>query len=494
MSNINQAISKINGNYPEKILQFGAGNFLRAFVDWMIDEANDSGDYKGSIVLCQPSSRSNEMTKLFQQQDGIYTLAMRGIEDNKAVEKEKVITSVSRCINAYDNFEQLIEIAKSADLEVVISNTTEAGIVYKQGDKFTDSPPSSFPAKVCILLHERFKAFKGDIHKGLLFLPTELIDHNGMELQRIILQYANEWELGDEFINWLNQANKFTNTMVDRIVTGYPRDQVAYFEEKLGYEDNLLVTSELFNLWVIEGEKEWADILPIHKGKANVLWTNDVTPYKMRKVKILNGGHTATVLAAYLAGHDVVLDFMQDELFKEYLKQLLFDEVIPTIDLPDEELRTFAEAVFDRFANPYIKHKLLDISLNSGSKFYARCIPTLLTYHNEKGYLPKILTFSLAAFIQFYKGEKIDAGYVGTRADNTVYPIKDEPEVIDFFAAVWKSGDITKITHEVLANDKLWGGNDLNQVEGLEEMISEYLSEMQTTPIANIIKDLLQEA
>lgn len=491
MDNINKTITKKNGKYPEKILQFGAGNFLRGFADWMIDEANDRGDYQGSIVLCEPVSCSDKLEKLFVEQDGVYTVVMRGIEDNKAIEMEKVITSVSRCINTYDHYDQLMEIARSSDLEVVISNTTEAGIVYKAGDQITDRPASSFPAKVCALLYERFTAFKGDMQRGLLFLPVELIDHNGSELKRIILQYANEWELGDEFITWINEANKFADTLVDRIVPGYPGDQIQYFQEKLGYEDNLLVTTELFNLWVIQGKKEWADILPIHKGAANVLWTEDVTPYKMRKVRILNGGHTATVLAAYLAGHNLVLDFMQDELFDRYLKQLMFDEVIPTIDLPEEELTAFTNAVFDRFSNPYVKHKLLDISLNSCSKFYARCVPSILAYYDQKKCLPKILTFALAAFIQFYKGEQTPDGYVGVRSDKTVYQIKDDAQVLDFFEAVWKLEDTTQIAHKVLTNEALWGGTDLSQVAGLEETVAGYLSDMQSKPIAAIIKELL---
>ncbi|MHB8131018.1 MAG: tagaturonate reductase, partial [Mobilitalea sp.] len=352
MKKINDTIEKVYGNYPEKIIQFGEGNFLRAFADWMINNANASGDYKGSIVLSQPIA--NGLADMINDQDGIYTLAMRGIEDGQAVEKIEPITSVSRCINPYANYEELLEIARSNDLEVVISNTTEAGITYKEGDQVTDTPPTSFPAKVTVFLYERFKAFRGAMDKGLLFLPVELIDRNGDNLKKIVLQYSTEWELGDAFIEWIEKANKFTNTLVDRIVTGYPKDQIEYFEEKLGYKDNVIVTSEVFNLWVIEGKKEWADILPIHKNIAKVIWTDDVTPYKMRKVRILNGGHTSTVLAAYLAGHNFVGDFMKDDVFKSFLDKVVYDEVIPTLDLPKEELIDFASSVGDRFANPYI--------------------------------------------------------------------------------------------------------------------------------------------
>jgi tagaturonate reductase len=490
MKKVNETIKKVYGNYPEKVLQFGEGNFLRAFADWMINNANANGDYQGSIVLCQPIA--NGLADLINDQDGVYTLAMRGIEDGTAVEKIEQITSVSRCINPYADYEALMAIARSSDLEVIISNTTEAGISYKSGDKVTDTPPSSFPAKITAFLYERFKAFNGAADKGLLFLPVELIDYNGDNLKRIVLQYAAEWELGDAFIAWINNANKFTNTLVDRIVTGYPKDQIDYFEEKLGYQDPIIVTSEVFNLWVIEGKKEWADILPIHKNVANVLWTEDVSPYKMRKVRILNGAHTSTVLAAYLSGHNFVGDFMDDEVFKSFLDKVIYEEVIPTLDLPKEELEEFASAVGARFANPYIKHKLLDISLNSCSKFCARCLPSLTEYVNRKGELPKALSFSLAAFIKFYEGTMRNGEYWNKRADGTEYQIKDDADVLSFFEKVWATKDAEYITKEVLSNSAFWGGKDLTTIPGLAAQVSSYLSIMETTDIRHIIEDIIK--
>lgn len=488
MKKINEIIEKKYNKYPERILQFGEGNFLRAFTDWMINKANQENVYQGSIVLCQPIAPG--LANLINEQDGLYTLAMRGIENGEAVEKIEQITSVSRCINPYEDYNALLEIARSTDLEVVISNTTEAGIAYKEGDKLTDAPPSSFPAKVTALLHERYKAFNGAADKGLLFLPVELIDNNGAELKRIVLQYANEWELGEEFINWIENSNEFTSTLVDRIVTGYPKDQLDYFEEKLGYKDNIIVTSELFNLWVIEGNKKWADKLPIHKTDANVIWTEDVTPYKKRKVRILNGSHTSTVLAAYLAGHDIVLDFMNDEVFKNYLNKLMFNEIIPTLDLPKEELESFASDVIDRFANPYIKHRLLDISLNSASKFNARCLPSLLEYVEAKNEVPKHLTFSLAAFIKFYQGKLVEGQYVGTRFDGTTYTIKDDAEVIEFFAQTWAKENVTKVAHDVLSNTALWSGKDLTTVAGLEKAVAKHLTNMETTSMKDLVANL----
>ena len=490
MKTINDVIEKKYGNYPEKVLQFGEGNFLRAFVDWMIDKANRDGIYHGSIVLCQPIAQG--LKDMINAQDGVYTLAMRGAENGQPVEKIEVITSVSRCINPYENYEDLMEIARSADLEVVVSNTTEAGIAYHAGDQPTDRPPVSFPAKVTAFLYERYKAFHGDPEKGLLFLPVELIDNNGAELKRIVLQYAQEWELGQEFTDWINTANAFTSTLVDRIVTGYPRDEVSYFEEKLGYKDNIIDTSELFNLWVIEGDKKWADKLPVHKTDANVIWTDDVKPYKKRKVRILNGAHTSTVLAAYLAGFDIVGDFMKDDTVRTFMNNVIYQEVIPTLDLPKEELESFAAAVNDRFANPYIKHKLLDIALNSCSKFNARCLPSLLGYVEEKGVLPKCLTFSLAAFIKFYQGEWKDGVYTGTRKDGTQYPLRDDESVIRFFADAWSGNDAEGTAAAVLSNKDFWSGKDLTEVPGLKDAVAGYLKEMEEKDIKEIMAGLIK--
>ena len=490
MRSINDTIEKKYGNYPEKVLQFGEGNFLRAFVDWMIDKANRDGIYRGSIVLCQPIAQG--LKDMINAQDGVYTLAMRGAENGQPVEKIEVITSVSRCINPCENYEDLMEIACSADLEVVVSNTTEAGIAYHEGDRLTYRPPVSFPAKVTAFLYERYKVFNGDPQKGLLFLPVELIDNNGAELKRIVLKYAEEWELGQEFTEWVNTANEFTSTLVDRIVTGYPRDEVSYFEEKLGYKDNIIDTSELFNLWVIEGDKKWADKLPVHKTDANVIWTDDVKPYKKRKVRILNGAHTSTVLAAYLAGFDIVGDFMKDDTVRTFMNNVIYQEVIPTLDLPKEELESFAAAVNDRFANPYIKHKLLDIALNSCSKFNARCLPSLLGYVEEKGVLPKCLTFSLAAFIKFYQGEWKDGVYTGTRKDGTQYPLRDDESVIRFFADAWSGNDAEGTAAAVLSNKDFWSGKDLTEVPGLKDAVAGYLKEMEEKDIKEIMAELIR--
>lgn len=488
MKSVNETVKKTYGNYPEKILQFGEGNFLRAFADWMVDKANRDGLFAGSIVICQPISSG--MADVINAQEGIYTLAMRGMENGTPVEKIEQITSVSRCINPYKNYKDLMDLARSEDLQIVISNTTEAGIAYNPDDKITDTPPSSFPAKVTALLYERFQAFHGAQDKGLLFLPVELIDHNGSELKRIVLTYAADWELGKPFADWIETANKFTNTLVDRIVTGYPKNQLDYFEEKLGYKDDAIVTSEIFNLWVIEGKMEWADILPIHKTDAHVLWTENVAPYKKRKVRILNGAHTSTVLAAYLAGHNIVRELMNDPVFRGFLDHLIHEEVIPTLDLPKEELESFAASVDDRFANPYIDHRLLDISLNSCSKFTTRCLPSILAYYEARAGLPKRLCFSLAAFIKFYQCKHEDGRYMGIRNDGTAYQIKDDSQVLDFFETVWSNPNPDFVARAVLSNKTFWNNVDLTEIPGLTELIASYLSEMETKIIREIAAKL----
>lgn len=489
MKKVNEMVTRSYGRYPEKILQFGEGNFLRAFVDWMIDGLNEKGEYEGSIVLCQPIAGNEKIKRSINGQDGDYTVIMRGIENGEPREKTHIVTSVSRCINAVDDYAELEALFRSPDLEVIVSNTTEAGISYHEGDLLTDRPAQSFPAKIAQLLYERYRAFDGKGH-GLLFLPVELIDDNGYELKRLVLRYASEWNLPEAFIRWVDEENKFTSTLVDRIVTGYPGAQIAGLWDKLGYQDDIIDTCELFDLWVIEGRPEWASILPLTKGIGNVIWTDDVKPYKMRKVRILNGGHTSTVLAAYLAGHDLVLDLMKDEVFRKYLSKLLYEEVIPTIPLPVSELKDFVHAVEERFENPYIEHKLLDISLNSCAKFKTRCLPSLLSYYEIKKELPVCLTFALAAFIRFYKGDMREGEMQGVRQDGSSYPIRDDKEVLAFIESAWKEGS-ERAAEKILSNASFWD-MDLTQIPGLAARVSDYLKRMETERIEEIICGLTE--
>ncbi|MBR1737213.1 MAG: tagaturonate reductase, partial [Firmicutes bacterium] len=396
--------------YPEKVIQFGEGNFLRAFVDYMFDVLNENGKFGGSITLIQPIPGGDMLRNFLNEQDGLYTLIARGQEDGKEAVNKRLITSCSRCINPYVDLSVYNACAENPELRFVVSNTTEAGITYEAEPMVDDKPQNKFPAKVTNFLYKRFKAFNGDKSKGLVFIPCELIDDNGKTLKKYVLRYAKDWNLEAAFVDWVETACIFTSTLVDRIVTGYPRNEAKELCEKFGYEDNAIDTSEIFHTWVIEGPAELANELPFDKCGLKVIFTPDVKPYKKRKVRILNGAHTCSVLGAYLAGYDIVRDVMNDNLFYDYLAKALDNEIIPAItseELTHDDLKGFADAVFDRFKNPFIDHKLLDISLNSTSKFEARVLHTIREYYTQKTELPKILTFSFAAYLAFYRATEI---------------------------------------------------------------------------------------
>lgn len=460
-----------------KILQFGEGNFLRAFIDFFVDELNEKANWNGGIVAVQPIAQG--LTDMINDQAGLYTVYLRGLENNQKTTRKRLITSLTECINPYATFDAYLAQAHNPALSVVISNTTEAGITYVANDTLAMTPPMGFPAKITQLLHARFTHFKGDKDKGLVFIPCELIDNSGDKLKEIVLQHAKDWQLSAEFTDWINEANYFANTLVDRIVTGYPKDEITAIHEELGYKDDLVVTAEIFHFLVLEGKAHELDILkarfPLHQVSDSIIWTTDATPYKHRKVRILNGGHTMSVLAAYLHGKDTVGEMMDDPLFQDFLKKGIYEEVIPTLDLDKKDLEDFAASIFDRFANPFIKHYLLSISLNSVAKFKARVLPTLLTYVDRKGALPSVITFSLAALIAFYKG--------GSRqVDGTAYEVSDDPEIVGFFAKGWAAGDIPKLVENTLANESFWG-QDLNQVKGLTEAITNHLQIIETQGI-----------
>jgi len=385
---------------PETIVQFGEGNFLRAFVDDMIDELNKKELYDGGVVIVQPLPTG--LINVLNEQDGLYTLLLRGLKDGKPVTREKIVTCVTRGINPYADYDSLLALARSSRLRFAVSNTTEAGIAYRPGETLSDQPPVSFPGKVTAFLYERFRAFDGDPEKGLVFIPCELIDDNGEELRRIVMRVAREWELGEAFVSWIKNACVFTSTLVDRIVTGFPRGEAPEMYTRLGYEDKLLDTGEIFHFWVIEGPEWIAEELPFAKAELNVVFTDDVRPYKKRKVRILNGAHTSLVPVALLCGKETVGESVADDTLHAFLEQVLYAEVIPTLDLPREDLLYFAGAVFDRFANPFIRHRLLDIALNTTSKWRARVLPSVEGYLEQYGKPPKALIFSFAATLEMF--------------------------------------------------------------------------------------------
>ena len=405
---------------PERVIQFGEGGFLRGFVDWMLQKVNESSEFNGSVVVVQPIEQG--MCDLLSAQNCVYTHVIRGVEGVDTT----VVDVISRCVKPYEDFNSYLALAENPDFRFVVSNTTESGIVFSAEDKITDAPPKTFPAKVTLLLKRRFELGLG----GFIFLPCELIDRNGDNLKKCILKYADLWELGDAFKNWVESENVFTNTLVDRINTGYPRGE----DLGLGYEDNMLNTSEFFHLWVIETECDLESEIPFASAGLNVIVTKDkLEMYRTRKVRILNGAHTSLVPYAMLEGFDTVKSCIDDERMCAHLRRCVFDEIIPTLDLPRDELLAYANSVVERFGNPYIKHYLSAISLNSVSKFKVRVLPSILEYIKRYDKMPETLIFAFAKLIEFYK---------------TDMP-QDAPEVIAFMR--------DHSAREILANTELWG-------------------------------------
>ncbi len=404
----------------EKVIQFGEGGFLRGFVDWMLQKVNEKSDFNGSVVVVQPIESG--MCDMLSAQDCVYTHVIRGIE---GVDKT-VVDVISRCVKPYEDFDAYLALAEQPEMRFIVSNTTESGIVYSDEDKITDTPPKSFPAKVTLLLKRRFELGL----PGFIFLPCELIDRNGDNLKKCILKYADLWDLGDAFKSFVEKENVFTNTLVDRINTGYPKGE----DLGLGYEDNMVNTSEFFHLWVIETEYDIEKELPFSAADLNVIITKDkLEMYRTRKVRILNGAHTSLVPYALLSGLDTVKSCLDDATMSEHLKKCVFDEIVPTLDLPEDELMAYANSVIERFSNPYIKHYLSSIALNSVSKFKVRVLPSILEYIKRFNKMPETLLFSFAKLIEFYKTDMTN----------------DAPEVVEFM----KNND----TAAILANASLWG-------------------------------------
>ena len=477
---------------PERVLQFGEGGFLRGFVDWMIHGMNQKGLFQGRVAVVQPISRG--MIEMLNQQNGLYTHLMRGIENGKVVERTELIRSISRGIDPYIHFADFLACAHNADLRFVVSNTTEAGIVYKPEDKFTDTPQASFPGKLTRFLFERYQAFQGDASKGLVMLPCELIDRNGDKLKKAVLDMAANWSLAPEFVAWVKTACIFTNTLVDRIVTGYPKAEVSQLWEKAGYEDNLYNTSELFHFWVIEGPESVRAELPLVECGFDVVFTTDMTPYRERKVRILNGSHTGMSLGAYLAGKTFVGDCMKDPAIHGHIETMLNQEIIPMLTLPKAELDAFAAAVLERFANPFIQHELLSISLNSVSKYTARNLPILEQYVAKKGTVPVRLAFGISALLAFYRGTEIRNGaLIGSRSGEE-YPIKDNPEILEWFAAAWKGFDGSEAATAKLVDGALgqtaWWGKDLRTIPGLAAVVTRQLHTILTQGAAEAFATL----
>ncbi len=462
-------------NRPIRVVQFGEGNFLRGFADYMIDIANEKGVFSGNIVLIKPIEFGT--LDNFHAQDCQYTVSLRGRVDGEAKIINRQVTSVVDAVSACEEYDKYMKLAEIDTLRFVISNTTEAGIVLDETDEFQLNPPKSFPGKLTKFLYHRFEYFHGAPDKGLIMLPVELIDDNGHVLKACVLQLAKLWGLGDKFIDWLTNACVFTSTLVDRIITGYPRDHEQEEWESLGYIDRLLVTGEPFALWVIESDKDISKEFPLPEAGLPVIFTDNQKPYKQRKVRILNGAHTSFVLASYLAGNDIVRQSMEDDDIREFMMKTLYDEVIPTLSLPKADLEEFAKAVISRFNNPYVDHSLLAISLNSVSKWRARCLPSFLGYIEKTGKLPLRLTFSIAALMAFYTGNEIrNNALIGHRNDKE-YNIMDDKNVLEFFCQ--HSSDSSEDFTKAFLSRTDFFGQDLTKINGLPEAVTAYLDDIK---------------
>ena len=466
-------------NAPERVLQFGEGNFLRAFADYWFDMANEKAGWNGKCVLVQPIAQG--LTQLINRQEGLYTLYLRGRQNGEKVAAKRVVSSVSRCLNPYEkqDYDAMMDVAAGEALEYIVSNTTEAGIVYDPSCRLEDCPPASFPAKLTQVLLHRWRAGR----PGVVVLSCELIDNNGKELLRCVNQYIKQWGLEEGFARWVNGDCTFCSTLVDRIVPGRIRDaaEAARLEDENGYRDALIDVGEVFGVWNIEGPEWLAEKLPFRAAGLNCPVVPDVTPYKKRKVRILNGAHTGFVPGAYLAGYDIVRDCMQDDVILGFMNRMLHEEVIPTLPLDRQDLEAFAAAVQDRFNNPFINHELMSITLNSTSKWRARNMPSLLEYAQTAGKLPPCLAMSFAAYIAFYSSDiqaLTEQGLVCRRPKGNEYTVSDDRWVLEFYYSRRGVSDET-LVHDVMTNEKMWG-QDLTLVPGFEQAAAENLRRIRT--------------
>ncbi|MBQ8910263.1 MAG: tagaturonate reductase [Oscillospiraceae bacterium] len=464
---------------PIRVVQFGEGNFLRAFVDYMIDIANEKGVFNGNIAIVKPIAFGS--LENFHKQNNNYTVVLRGKENGKTVEETRVVTSVEQVVDCTGDLNGFLSLAELESLRFVVSNTTEAGITLDEKDHF-EGLPETYPGKLTKFLYHRYQAFSGAEDKGLILLPVELIEHNGRKLKECVLALIRIWSLPDGFARWVENSCVFCTTLVDRIVTGYPRDKAQEICQKLGYTDLLLDVCEPFALWVIESEKDISGELPLHKLGLPVVFTDNLKPYRDRKVRVLNGAHTSSVLAAYLCGQSIVRDCMQDAVIGQFIRRVVMEEIVPQVKLPEQEVRQFAESVFERFENPFIDHALLSISLNSVSKWRARVLPTFRDHFDACKQIPKLMTFSFAALLAFYRSEDLrQDGLYAKRPDGTEYVIHDDAGVLAFFAENSKKENSDYVG--AIAANKVFWGEDMTAYPEFIQTVTKWLALLERDPI-----------
>ena len=463
MEKLNRTTAMKPQNRTEKIIQFGEGNFLRAFIDWIVWKTDQKTDFNASVVVVQPIDKG--LVDVLNEQEGLYHLNLQGIDEGKPVDSVDMIDVISRGINPYRDFEDYLKLAEQPEIRFVISNTTEAGIAFDPACKFDDKPALSYPGKLVQLLYHRFETFRGDMGKGLIIFPCELIFENGKHLKECIRQYIQLWNLGEEFSQWFENACGVYSTLVDRIVPGYPKDTADQLKERTGFDDKLLDKAEIFHLWVIEAPQEIADEFPADKAGLHVLFVPSEAPYHERKVTLLNGPHTVLSPVGYLSGLDTVRECCEDEVVGKFVNKVMYEELMETLNLPKDELRKFADDVKDRFVNPYVKHFVTSIMLNSFPKFRTRDLPGIKTYLERKGKLPQGLVFGLAAIATYYKG--------GKRGEDDIVP-NDDPRIMATLEGLWSTGSFRTVAEGVLADEFIWGEN-LNLIPGLTDLLEKDL-------------------
>lgn len=453
--------------YTDRVIQFGEGNFLRAFIDWQLDWLNEHQGTDAGVVVVRP--RNREVKDSLNQQDGLYTTLIRGLNAaGEQVSETRLIRSLNREIQPYQQYDDFLALARAPEMRFVFSNTTEAGIAFAEQDQLTDAPASSFPGKLTQLLWARYQHFAGAADKGWLIVPCELIDDNGDTLRALVLRYADHWQLPQAFSLWVQQHCAFYNTLVDRIVTGFPADSEA-IATQLGYEDRFLVAGEVYYQFVLQGPAALAQELKLAALAPEVKLVEDITPYKAQKVAILNGAHTAMVPVAFQSGLESVGEAMDDAQIAGFVEALLRDEVIPTLDLPPAELHAFAAAVQRRFRNPFIRHALLSIALNGMTKFRTRLLPQLLLAQQQQGHWSPRLTFAFAALLAFYRGQQGDKSW----------PLQDDAHWLQRYAELWPAVQtqqlpVEQLVSTVLSDASHWG-EDLTRQPGLVAAVSQHL-------------------
>ena len=467
MERLNRKTAPQAKTYTEKIIQFGEGNFLRAFIEWIIWKTNQKTDFDASVVIVQPIEKG--MVDMLNEQDCLYHLNLQGLDKGQSVDSVDMIDVVSRGLNPYCEFEEYLKLAEQPQMRFVISNTTEAGIAFDPNCKLDDKPALSYPGKLTQLLYHRYEYFKGDMTKGFIIFPCELIFENGKHLKECIRQYIDLWNLGEGFSNWFENACGVYSTLVDRIVPGYPRDTAAQLCERVGYQDNMLDKAEIFHLWVIEAPKEIAAEFPADKAGLNVLFVPSEAPYHERKVTLLNGPHTVLSPVGYLSGLNTVKECCEDPLIGKFVHKVMYEELLPTLNLPENELLQFAGDVMERFRNPFVKHFVTSIMLNSFPKFRTRDLPGIKTYLERKGELPAGLVLGLAAICTYYKG--------GKRGEDEIVP-NDDPKIVQLLKDLWATDDVRKVAEGVLGAEFIWD-EDLNAIPGLTRLLTKALALIQ---------------